>query len=913
MARKEMSVIIKAYDSASAVFRGTASSAINSFARIEAAVKLANKALGKLVLAPGDSLLVQGLDKLLGGAVDELDKIGKLSRRLGLTTEELSKLSYAANLSNVDLATLAGSVGTLEKNLGQFAITGGGKAAEAIKLLRQEFSGLTDPSISAFDKLPKIAEALLKLPTDQRNYVAQALFGDQAILTLVEGGKRGLNELFAEAQKLGNVYTRNQTDIAEHYADSVTRIGRAWMGVKVQVLEAIGPTASNLADRLAEKIAQIPSSVKNIGNILGSLVNPDPQARDIALRQLQDIAIASGSLFTTVLSEAFKVAAITGVTTFEVLWRAAVPGIADSISDALRPVLNKIPYVNIAQSLRGELEDAQKVLDQNGPELRSRLRAIQDAGDSGGVISLGLKEFELDAVNRELTALQDNVDKARQAVDKETADRTRSLNGALQQALTLIPTQIDDSRNRIQAALDELGRTINPDFVGPQLDQSSKIRQSLRQLEYLYGSEFERIGKRLSSLGVQAFSDFSLRQSKFLAEYDRLQQTVEQRRLRATGQTEAADRLEFLYKQQEELDAAKAKVSEYGRANSKLVDQIRNIQSLELRGFDLDAKTKASLQKLIDAQTDYREGLADRAALVQSGTLAEFQATRQNLQSADSLRLMAERTLEAIDALKKANPEFAQSFNEARKTVVGILRDTATTRDLPAIDTVEGITRGLRELVRRSQDFGKQGEDAATQVGSALTNDLGDAIFQTGQNFNNLKDIARNFAASTISSIGRVASQMLALRLVGSAIGLFTAGGSQADVFNSVTSNPTKYFGTYARGAAFSAGRVVPFAGGGVVTSPTYFPMAKRRVGLMGEAGPEAIMPLVRTRGGGLGVRAAGGAGNGDVHISIVINGGPNGMSREEFMEVVRGMPRRIVETLRSSPQIRSDMKGLLA
>ena len=61
-------------------------------------------------------------------------------------------------------------------------------------------------------------------------------------------------------------------------------------------------------------------------------------------------------------------------------------------------------------------------------------------------------------------------------------------------------------------------------------------------------------------------------------------------------------------------------------------------------------------------------------------------------------------------------------------------------------------------------------------------------------------------------------------------------------------------------GAPFSQGRVMPFALGGVVSGATTFPM-RGGTGLMGEAGPEAIMPLARGADGRLGVRTQGGGG----------------------------------------------------
>lgn len=78
----------------------------------------------------------------------------------------------------------------------------------------------------------------------------------------------------------------------------------------------------------------------------------------------------------------------------------------------------------------------------------------------------------------------------------------------------------------------------------------------------------------------------------------------------------------------------------------------------------------------------------------------------------------------------------------------------------------------------------------------------------------------------------------------------------------------TDHFGgMIAQGVGSLVQGVLPFAKGGVVSSPTYFPM-RGATGLMGEAGPEAIMPLSRGADGSLGVRMEGGG----RPVSVVIN-----------------------------------------
>jgi len=72
----------------------------------------------------------------------------------------------------------------------------------------------------------------------------------------------------------------------------------------------------------------------------------------------------------------------------------------------------------------------------------------------------------------------------------------------------------------------------------------------------------------------------------------------------------------------------------------------------------------------------------------------------------------------------------------------------------------------------------------------------------------------------------------------------------------------------FANGGAFSGGsQIKAYADGGVVGGPTFFPMSGGNTGLMGEAGPEAIMPLKRGANGKLGVQVEGNSGG-----SVVIN-----------------------------------------
>ena len=135
---------------------------------------------------------------------------------------------------------------------------------------------------------------------------------------------------------------------------------------------------------------------------------------------------------------------------------------------------------------------------------------------------------------------------------------------------------------------------------------------------------------------------------------------------------------------------------------------------------------------------------------------------------------------------------------------------------------------------------GREVNTLSNSIGGGLRRAFDGLIFDGMK----LSDALRMVAQSMINGV-----YTAAMRPVQGAVGGLVAQG-----VNSVMGSMMPF----KDGGAFAQGRVMPFAKGGVVASPTSFPMRGGR-GLMGEAGPEAIMPLARGADGRLGVQAAGG------------------------------------------------------
>ncbi|WP_417252944.1 phage tail tape measure protein [Celeribacter sp.] len=154
----------------------------------------------------------------------------------------------------------------------------------------------------------------------------------------------------------------------------------------------------------------------------------------------------------------------------------------------------------------------------------------------------------------------------------------------------------------------------------------------------------------------------------------------------------------------------------------------------------------------------------------------------------------------------------AAAFNQEMGRLQATVAETQ--REVSKLDS--GISRGLKKAIDGLVFDGDTLADALKGLGESMLN------------------AAYNAAISPVTSH------------VGSVLGTGLEGVIQSLM-------------PFEKGGAFAQGKVMPFANGGVVSGPTYFPM-RGGTGLMGEAGAEAIMPLARGADGKLGVQAQGGS-----------------------------------------------------
>lgn len=186
------------------------------------------------------------------------------------------------------------------------------------------------------------------------------------------------------------------------------------------------------------------------------------------------------------------------------------------------------------------------------------------------------------------------------------------------------------------------------------------------------------------------------------------------------------------------------------------------------------------------------------------------------------------------------------------------------------VELEEAKEKQLEKVRKAALAQAKKDREASARemekIAQGMTDSFINAFEQMIAGTKSVKDAFKDMASSIISDIARIVIQQQVSKPIGGFLssalsglmGAFTGGGNIVGVPN--TQGPAPTVMAAANGAAFNGSGLIPFARGGVVNSPTIFPFANG-TGLMGEAGPEAIMPLKRGPDGKLGVAGGGGGG----------------------------------------------------
>lgn len=187
-------------------------------------------------------------------SIDAMDATSKLAQQVGITTESLSALAYAGELSGVAQDQLGSALIKLSKNMSD-AATGTGEARRGFLALGIQLQNL-DGTLKGSDKiLVEVAEKFSKLEdgTD-KTAIAVNLFGKSGaqLIPLLNAGAGGLESMGKEAEQLGLIIDSKTAKSAEAFNDNLTRMHKAMVGIANQAAAELLPSLVQVSDAFVD-------------------------------------------------------------------------------------------------------------------------------------------------------------------------------------------------------------------------------------------------------------------------------------------------------------------------------------------------------------------------------------------------------------------------------------------------------------------------------------------------------------------------------------------------------------------------------------------------------------------------------------------------------------------------------------
>lgn len=283
----------------------------------------------------------------------------------------------------------------------------------------------------------------------------------------------------------------------------------------------------------------------------------------------------------------------------------------------------------------------------------------------------------------------------------------------------------------------------------------------------------------------------------------------------------------------------------------------------ELTGYGQGSRTRERMQEMLRIREEFQQKNVDLQRQYQSGDISE-ELYRQEL--ALNKRYLDER-------LRDQEGFYAAS-------------------DAQRSDWAAGMREGFANWADTASDYASQSADLVNNAMTGLVGNISDALSGNKVDW-------EDWASSVLQSMQKIILNAMIVNSLQSSMG---SGGFFSGLFGSSAGGSTPS-GAYnsaaselqlnAKGGAYASASLSAYSNS-IVSSPTYFAFAKG-AGLMGEAGPEAIMPLTRSADGSLGVRVVGSqtpaSGNGITqHITqhFTISGNGDAALKQAMQEAAR-------------------------
>ena len=217
-------IVIRALDETKEGFTGS----ITNLADFEKRVTQVAPALATIGAAAATALAVAGKH-----FINVADEAGKTAQKVGLTTEEFTRLGYAAGTANVEQEALTSGIKTLSKEITD-AVAGNQESIATFRALGVAFSDATGKARNTHDVFIELAERFAKAEDGAGKTAASLkLFGKSGLdlIPILNAGAAGIRDLEREADELGQTISSKTAQDADEFNSNMAKLGAAMRGV----------------------------------------------------------------------------------------------------------------------------------------------------------------------------------------------------------------------------------------------------------------------------------------------------------------------------------------------------------------------------------------------------------------------------------------------------------------------------------------------------------------------------------------------------------------------------------------------------------------------------------------------------------------------------------------------------------